>query len=1169
MTNRILSVIGGLWICGSACADTQPSVLVIGDSNTEIGFVAGALQKNFNDSFGYTGSGYFPMFTGWSGKIPYSGHVPTFDVTHAPSLSEIDMFFDNSRRPAPPHLAPNGLWLTGNTAGAHVTFPFVGGSVDFYWLADATGGTFSLQVDGIVVAASVSTSGTREVKKTSVTGLGGGAHVLTATIISGKVTFLGADVMPNTTGNNQRAVVHNWGNSWCTTYDFAGVDLDVFRTGLQQLNPKVVVILLGTNDGNLDGRTTKDFENNLGQITARVKTALPNAYILIASCHNGADSYITAGSYVRIADKNQVDYWNLRNWFSPFSNSTNTQDNGLHFNANGGTLVATQLWSEIQNRIDGSRITPETNLIINPGFECYGPDGWTGVVTHTMQSGANARGGSYAITVNTGNDISQTVTGLKPNTTYTYTGWLKSGSGGQCSIYAKNHGGSEVTVSTTNTTYNQVSLEFTTGPNNTSALIGFRKTSSSMTVDDLSLVEKTGKSATPTFSPAAAPFFQPTLVTMESTTEGATIHYTTDGSMPSATVGTIYTGPVNILANTTLKAIAFKSGLLDSVVISGAYEFRCGPPAFSPAGGVFTGAQSVMLSTVTDGATIRYTTDGSQPTSTNGTTYTGPISVSGNRVTLKAIAFRNGLPDSDVTSGDYSTVGYPTSIPVVLLGSDVADTNVAATLNYTAPKLATNPNGNLWPDGRPSYLANDLILTYDNPFSSQVIAQSKYIQGPYTNSNLAGMLWNGTQLSGLLAGNHDISPVISGSVRLLPNVSGTAKVSVVLHSGGSNLKYLLKSINYNQGAATVTLNKTMTVATAGTASIYQLQIPLFKDIPIDIVFADATPPGGAWFGVFLALDSVLADLSPLAPTGLNAIGISSSQIDLIWMDNAANETGFRIERKTGAGGTWAQISTTNANETGYTDAGLNPSTKYYYRVMAFNTSGESLYSNEANVTTQEASASPTFNPVAGTYNSAQSVEISSATNGATIRYTTDGSTPSQSAGAIYSGPINIGANTSLKAIAYKTGLSDSMVTSGDYLIVLPESPFDLWRKSKFSTAQLGLEAISGPYGDPDFDGLNNLLEYGFDRDPLAAENIPPTIANLDANGNMTITFKRARPASDLIYRVFGSADLMTWSQIGPDNPGIVGTEVTVTDSPPADSTRHFLRIKVETPPDNP
>ena len=60
--------------------------------------------------------------------------------------------------------------------------------------------------------------------------------------------------------------------------------------------------------------------------------------------------------------------------------------------------------------------------------------------------------------------------------------------------------------------------------------------------------------------------------------------------------------------------------------------------------------------------------------------------------------------------------------------------------------------------------------------------------------------------------------------------------------------------------------------------------------------------------------------------------------------------------------------------------------------------------------------------MAGTYASAQSVTISTTTSGATIRYTTNGTTPSSTVGTVYSSAVTISAtNTTLQAIAYKSG----------------------------------------------------------------------------------------------------------------------------------------------------
>ena len=93
------------------------------------------------------------------------------------------------------------------------------------------------------------------------------------------------------------------------------------------------------------------------------------------------------------------------------------------------------------------------------------------------------------------------------------------------------------------------------------------------------------------------------------------------------------------------------------------------------------------------------------------------------------------------------------------------------------------------------------------------------------------------------------------------------------------------------------------------------------------------------------------DSAPAAPSALAATAVSTTQINLSWTDNASNETGFKIERKTGSGGTYAEIGTVGANVTTYNDAGLSPTTTYYYRVRATNSIGDSGYSNEANATT--------------------------------------------------------------------------------------------------------------------------------------------------------------------------------------------------------------------------
>ncbi|EMS72586.1 beta-1,3-glucanase family protein [Ruminiclostridium cellobioparum] len=78
-------------------------------------------------------------------------------------------------------------------------------------------------------------------------------------------------------------------------------------------------------------------------------------------------------------------------------------------------------------------------------------------------------------------------------------------------------------------------------------------------------------------------------------------------------------------------------------------------------------------------------------------------------------------------------------------------------------------------------------------------------------------------------------------------------------------------------------------------------------------------------------------------------------------------------------------------------------------------------------------AAPAFNPAAGGYTSSVSVTLACATSGATIRYTTDGSTPT-AASAQYTGAISVTSTKTIKAIAVKSGMTDSAVASATYTI---------------------------------------------------------------------------------------------------------------------------------------
>lgn len=103
------------------------------------------------------------------------------------------------------------------------------------------------------------------------------------------------------------------------------------------------------------------------------------------------------------------------------------------------------------------------------------------------------------------------------------------------------------------------------------------------------------------------------------------------------------------------------------------------------------------------------------------------------------------------------------------------------------------------------------------------------------------------------------------------------------------------------------------------------------------------------------IEAWLADLSPPPgspnpPTNLLVTPASANQNDLSWTDNSGNEDGFKIERAPdngGVPGAWTQIATVGANVTTYNNTGLPAGVPYWYRVRAYNASGNSPYSTPA------------------------------------------------------------------------------------------------------------------------------------------------------------------------------------------------------------------------------
>jgi hypothetical protein len=203
--------------------------------------------------------------------------------------------------------------------------------------------------------------------------------------------------------------------------------------------------------------------------------------------------------------------------------------------------------------------------------------------------------------------------------------------------------------------------------------------------------------AAPVFNPAPGAFNSDANVevTIGCATPEAVIHYTLDGSVPTIS-SAVYTSPIPIEMNTTVKAMAVRTDWNDSIITSGNYYLNVYAPVFNPPGGQYTGYQTISITSQTPDTEIRYTTNHTQPTPTS-TLYTEPLVIN-TSVTFRARAFKQGFVQSPETSSSY-LFSYYVATPYFLPAPDqyaepisvtIACETVGAEIRYTTD--GTDPN---------------------------------------------------------------------------------------------------------------------------------------------------------------------------------------------------------------------------------------------------------------------------------------------------------------------------------------------------------------------------------------------------------------------------------------------------------------------------------------------
>ena len=290
----------------------------------------------------------------------------------------------------------------------------------------------------------------------------------------------------------------------------------------------------------------------------------------------------------------------------------------------------------------------------------------------------------------------------------------------------------------------------------------------------------------PTFSPAAGAIFAGNTVTIISADEGA-IYYTTDGSEPTIVDENLYSAPITVDAAMTIKAIAVKSGL-SSAQASAAYTIKdVAAPTFNKRGLVVSGTKVTISSTDGNAATIYYTTDGTDPrTSDSKQTYSAAITIS-SACTVNAVAKVNSTFSK--TASATFTIGA---------GNEY-------TYEYGSDK--TSPSG-----------ASFTVPAADNPTTVEII---------YNNSGSGDRTWTDNKNNNPAYFQGKDNPTVSSSdpkiptkgayLQVTPSADGT--ITFIGYSGGEKDFYIKK-------ADGTELVKSKTPSASG---LYEFEFDVVKD----------------------------------------------------------------------------------------------------------------------------------------------------------------------------------------------------------------------------------------------------------------------------------------------------------------------------------------------------
>lgn len=517
--------------------------------------------------------------------------------------------------------------------------------------------------------------------------------------------------------------------------------------------------------------------------------------------------------------------------------------------------------------------------------------------------------------------------------------------------------------------------------------------------------------ATPVFNVPAGTYVDPQTVTITDVTPGAAIYVTLDGSAPTTTsLG--YHGPINVTGSVSIRAIAVAPGYLPSEAVTAPYVITTPPTA--------------VISTVAGNGTYGGSGAGGAATSAE-LSYPEGVAVDSagnlyiadiyNEVVWKVTA---GTGTIDIAAGQIGAVGFY---------YDSGDGGLATSAKlYYPSRVAVDSADNLYisDSGNREIRKVDAKTGIISAFAGGPANQNRGDGGPATSA----VLYDPQGMAFDTAGNLYIADESDGRVRM---VSGSTGIISTVAGGATN-----GSILDGVSATSAALSRPYDVAVDGQNNLYIADSGSGRVRIVDAKTGIISTVAGN------GSSGQSGDGSLATDAEVNPYGIALDSSGNLYISNWPNT----VRKVPAGGGKIVTIAGSSYGRFGGDGGSATTAELSGPMGLAFDKAGSLYIADQYNyrvrkVTFPGPAATPAFSLAAGSYFGTQTVSITDTATGATIYYTTDGSTPTTGS-TVYSAPITVSSTEIIKAIATAPGFIESDVASATYTIQQPVAPVITW-----------------------------------------------------------------------------------------------------------------------------